>query len=441
MLYAVSKLISKLKGIKLPKLKDTQKEIRRDNKRLKNYLRPDDEVTYLGLNSKREVFIPNDCKHIFVCGTTGSGKTVALSNFINSISEYDYPALIVDGKGDISKDSLLDIIIKLKGNKKVYIVDLNNPNKSMKYNPFKNTTATVVKDMLINLTFWSEEHYKVNADRYIQKMVTLMSLSKISFSFESLIKHIQISKFKEISVKLEKDKVITKEEHLNNLNIAETSGKVIEDSISRFTSLIESDIGTIFSEDGLDIYTALKENYIILFILNPLLYPEISPLFGNLITIDSKKAVSKLYQNSIERAFFIFDEINVYASRNFLDLVNKSRSANVTCVLAAQSLSDLEAAADEHFKEQVIENCINYIIMRQNSAKNSEEWANIIGTRNAIDMTFQVEDKGATGLGSVRQTRKYHYHPDHIKALAMGKAIFLSKDNSIHCEVSINKPF
>jgi type IV secretory pathway TraG/TraD family ATPase VirD4 len=125
--------------------------------------------------------------------------------------------------------------------------------------------------------------------------------------------------------------------------------------------------------------------------------------------------------------------------------VNKSRSANVTCILATQSLSDLASAEDEHFTEQVIENCNNYIVLRQNSAVNSEAWAKILGTRQKGEMTHQMEHKkGATvstGLGSLKMVHKFWYHPDEIKSLKTGQAFFLSRDTGKHSKVQINKPF
>ena len=45
------------------------------------------------------------------------------------------------------------------------MINLTDPKNSDKYNPFKNANATMIKDMLINLTDWSEEHYKVNTER------------------------------------------------------------------------------------------------------------------------------------------------------------------------------------------------------------------------------------------------------------------------------------
>ena len=35
-----------------------------------------ENAVLIGYNHKKKVFIPDDCKHCFVCGTTGSGKTV-----------------------------------------------------------------------------------------------------------------------------------------------------------------------------------------------------------------------------------------------------------------------------------------------------------------------------------------------------------------------------
>ncbi|WP_278631226.1 type IV secretory system conjugative DNA transfer family protein [Thomasclavelia spiroformis] len=407
-----------------------------------------DKSTFLGLYGKKKIFINNDVKHIFICGTTGSGKTVTLSNFIESVFKYDYPSLIVDGKGDINKGSILDYINKFKKiypNKKVYVIDLNNPETCDRYNPFYQKKPTVIKDMLISMTDWSEEHYKVNASRYIQKVVYLMQENNIEITLESVIKHLSLFSFTDLSLRLQKEKIISKEEHLENVKNAENMIKIVEGAMARFSLLVESDIGAIFktSKNSIDIPSALNENAIILFILNPLIYPETSPLFGRLITIDAKQGVSSLFHKKFERTFYIFDEISIYASNELLLLVNLSRSANITSILATQSLSDLENVS-ESFRKQVIESCNNYIVMRQNEPTNAEIWANTIGTRKSPEVTYQIKNNhqttDTTGLGSFKITRVYLYHPDIIKSLKMGEAIYISKDNNIHYKVKINKP-
>lgn len=299
--------------------------------------------------------------------------------------------------------------------------------------------------MLICMTDWSEEHYKVNASRYIQKVIYLMQKNNVEITLESVIKHLSLLSFTDLSLRLQKEKIISKEEHLENVKNAENMAKIIEGAMARFALLVESEIGSIFkaSKNSIDIPSALNENAIILFILNPLIYPETSPLFGRLITIDAKQGVSSLFHKQFERIFYIFDEISIYASNELLLLVNLSRSANITSILATQSLSDLDSVS-ESFRKQVIESCNNYIVMRQNEPTNAEIWANTIGTRKSAEVTYQIKNSyqttDTTGLGSFKISRVYLYHPDVIKSLKMGEAIYISKDNNIHYKVKINKP-
>jgi len=400
-----------------------------------------EEGVYIDISSnKKSVFIPSDAKHVFICGTTGSGKTVALSNFIKSGAEHDYPMLIVDGKGDTDAGSLLDIVKRTCPERKIYIVNFNEPEKSDRYNPFKNTNTDVIKDMLINMTNWSEEHYKYNTERYLQRLLKLLAMEGVQLSLDSLIRYLPTNNFNKLSKDLSVKDLISKEERVEDSELAKTSGSIAESAAARFATIKESNLGQIFDGNGIDIYTALEENAVILFILNPLLYPEMSPLIGNLIIIDSKKAVSKFFEHKKKHIFYIFDEVNVYASKSLLDLVNKSRSANITCILATQSLSDLDTVS-EQFKEQIIENCNNYIALRQNSSVNAEHWASIFGTRETMQATYQIKEGESTELGSLRKTREFIYHPDDIKLLKAGTAIFLSRDNMKHTKVKVNKPF
>jgi len=148
--------------------------------------------------------------------------------------------------------------------------------------------------------------------------------------------------------------------------------------MARFATTAESEAGEIFNSHGVDVYTAIKEKANILIILDSLGKPELSKQVGRLAILDAKKAVSKLFLDKT-RKYFIFDEFNVYASNVAIDLLNKSRSANITCIPAFQSLSDLDKAGGVALRNQVIENCNNYIIMRQNSYDSSAEWEKVIG--------------------------------------------------------------
>lgn len=427
-----------------------EKEVKRVNKTNKNNLYKEkpckcnfEKDTFIGYSkSKKRICVSDEAKHIFVSGTTGSGKTVVLSNFVKSACMKNYGALIIDGKGDEGKNSLLEITKNFcsEYRRKLYVVSMNDPAESDKYNPFAFANETVAKDMLINMTDWSEEHYKTNTERYIQRLIKLLILSNCSLDFSSIIDHIPSDKFIELSKRLVADSLINKGEHTQNVEIAKASAKIADSASSRFSTIAESQIGKIFDSNGIDIYEALREKAIIIFVLNPLLYPETSKAMGRLILIDSKKAVSKLFKDET-RKFFIFDEINVYASSALVDLINKSRSANVTCIPATQSLSDLEDETGDKFKNQIIENCNNYIVLRQNSFKSAEDWAKTLGTRQSMEMTHQMNELGTTKKGSSRRVREFIVHPDDIKSQGVGEAVYMSRDKKECQRVEIYKPF
>ncbi len=391
---------------------------------------------------KKAIYCPDNAKHIFVSGTTGAGKTVLLSNFILHSIEKGIGLLLVDGKGDTGQGSMYEITKAFceRHNRPLYVINMNEPTKSAKYNPLKNATETVAKDMLINMTEWSEPHYKTNTERYIQRVVKLMNIAEIPLSFKSIIQNMSADNFESLSAVLQKNSLITKENHIENLDLIKASGKITEQASARFATIAESEMGEIFDENGIDIYSALKTGAVILFILNPLIYPETSQALGRLILIDSKKAVSQLF-NSNHRSFFVFDEINVYASSVLIDLINKSRSAGVTCVCATQSLADLESAVGEAFKHQIIENCNNYVIMRQNSFRSAEEWSKTLGTHEKMQLTYQLNQREETGMGTAKRVREFIVHPDEIKSFKKGEGVFLSRDDGKCEKIKVIKPF
>ena len=146
-------------------------------------------ATFLGVApNKRPVLVPDNMKHMLISGTTGSGKTVALSNFIKRAVDNNSPLLIIDGKGDTGKGSLYDVCNRLKKRKKLYVINLNDPARSDKYNPFHNTNPTIIKDMLINMSEWSEEHYKLNTERYLQRVATILTQHEAPISFKTIVK-------------------------------------------------------------------------------------------------------------------------------------------------------------------------------------------------------------------------------------------------------------
>jgi hypothetical protein len=62
-----------------------------------------------------------------------------------------------------------------------------------------------------------------------------------------------------------------------------------------------------------------------------------------------------------------------------------------------------------------------------------------------MQATYQIKSESgeakSTDMGSLRKTREYIYHPDDIKLLGTGNAIFVSRDKMFHTKLKVEKPF
>lgn len=421
---------------------------KRETKKLTEQAHPA-EMTLLGKNGGRMILVPDCARHIFIAGTTGSGKTVTIANFFESALQKNYGLVAVDGKGDTGEGSMLHYLQELCGkyNRELTVVDLTDAENSERYNPFQNSSITEVKDMLMQMSDWTEPHYKINTERYLQRLILMMNKAEIPISLINVAKH-NSEEFLLLSETLENRKTITLAEHEQNVEIIKTAGKIANAALARFATTAEAEEGQIFDETGTDIYSNLKQNKVFLLILDPLSKKELSAAVGRLAVIDAKKAISKIFRDEQKkRSFFIFDEFNVYASEAVVDLVNKSRSAEITSILAVQGLFDLDQAAGYNFRNQVLENCNNYIVMRQNTAANAQEWARILGDYETFEMSYDVKKEADTlfaeGIrdtdrqGSLMKTRKFHYPAEKIQNQKTGQAIFLSRDTQEHAQINV----
>lgn len=349
-----------------------------------------------------------------------------------------YGMLIVDGKGDTGPGSLLDYCRRLstKHGHRIHII--GGPAQNAGYNPFRGAKETEVKDMLISMTEWSEPHYQLNTERYLQSLIRLLSAAEIPLSFHSIISSIDKNAYEAFSAKLVRESKISKEEHAANLAISAASAAIASQAAARFITIAEGEGSGIFSPDGIDIYTALSAGDAIFFCLSPLLYPSLASSLGRLAVLDARKAVFRMWDDHKPK-FFIFDELGAYVSPMLVTLLSQARAAIVTCIAATQSFADLETAG-AWMRRRIIENCNSFIMMRQNSPEDAQQAADIAGTYEDMEITYQLEGLEKTGLGSTREVRQYHFHPDAVKSLQTGEAVYVSKDDNIWTRIWVRKP-
>lgn len=379
--------------------------------------------------------------HALVVGTTGGGKTVTVLNMVESFINRGLPVLYIDGKGDTGLGTRICDYARSKGRagRLFSMVD-----ESVTYNPLYSGSFTSKKDRIIEIREWSEPHYKTLSEGYLQMVFSVLEKLNEDVNFLNVAEYIKSNhlnalvrkkhKSGEISDKTADDLgELIREEKINEEHIQGLAGEI--------RNLARSELGPLFEIDkvkNLVLGESLKRGEVIYMGLNPLKFPAFAGTLGKLIVNDFK---SGLDTSKPQKVLVVFDEFGVFAGDQVLNIINQGRSAGVCAVLTVQSTSDIGRNIQnnsEQFIEQVFSNCNNYIIHRVNSATNAEALAAIVGTKVSQQLTTRMTDgTGFAGEGSLRDTREYLHHPDKIKNLRTGDAIYLDRNTGFDARICV----
>jgi len=382
-------------------------------------------------------------KHACLIGTTGSGKTVTLYNFLINGLKNNHPVIYITAKLD-QEDIKKFTTYARQYNREPIIFTMNGKNH---YNPIANGTPTEITDKIIGMFDFSDDHYKASSIRFLQLLIRLLNVLGIPITFKSLIFYSNLDNLnlQQATKKTQEEDSLpsfnpSKNDFKGDLsdekkNLYITLRGIDKKSYSGFLNrlavLCEGDLGEMFSDTDFNIDFAIKNNQVIMFALDSLAYQEQAKQFGRLLINDIKPAVSHHQQRNGGAVTLVFDEFNVFASNEVIDVINKSRSAHFQALISFQSLADIDRV-DEHLTRQIIQNCNTLIVQKQNEAKDSESLANIFGTFETVAKTYATDDKAiGADRASMRKVREYVIHPDDIKALHVGQAYIKSPSSGV----------
>jgi len=381
-------------------------------------------------------------KHTLVLGTIGSGKTVSVLNVVESAINRDLPIIYVDGKGDYDLACQVMAYARARG-RPAYLFAMNG--ESIVYNPLASGGYSAKKDRIIELREWSEDHYRKLSEGYMQLVFKVLDACGIEIDLVSVAEYMSFERLTRL-IKQHADDLDEPERLLGDIDKRITAEKDVESLREEVWTLAESEIGHLFDTMDmpagapiLELLPAIDERAVVYFCLPALEFPALAKLVGKLVINDLKSAAAaQLKKPKHQRlpVYTIFDEFSVFAGEQVLNLINQGRGAGVHAVLATQSVADIGRAVTngpDHFINQVFGSCNSYLIHRLNAADDVSKIVEMIGTKDNVEHTAQVDMLGSTGLGSARQTKTFQVHPDEIKQLATGEAVFVNKNsNRLH---------
>ncbi len=364
------------------------------------------DKTFLGVSfyTRKPILVKNEVAnlHGVIVGATGAGKTVTIMNFISNAIKTGKPLIVLDGKGERGfwrEIFAWSCIYSRRDDFQLFSITEEN---SATYNPMLRGDATELKDKIIGSEVFTEPHYKAICERWL---------------------------LEEISRLKEEGKGIT----LKELVDSSSSDQAITGLKNRLALLTECEFARFLNTERaeIDLYKTVMDKKITVLSINIQKYGMTAERLGKMILQDIKTVSSEIQARVEEKdrndCYIIIDEFSSFTNEQFIDCLNKGRSAKFHILLAFQELADLQKAGT-HYLGQVLGNTNLKIIMRQELPQSAETFAKLIGTKTTVKETMQAGDEGLlTGSGSKRSVEEFIESPNRIKQLRQGEAVVVWK--------------
>jgi len=418
-------------------------------------------------------------QHAFVCATTGGGKTVLLLNMVEYALMKNYPFIFIDGKGSLESINDVRSLCHYYNKSMKVFSDISD----LTYNPIKYGNSTVITDKLQHLVDTESEYYVMVNKTLVQTMIQFLDEYGFKRDLWHFAEYLDPGKIKEVlnddNVAIYSDANKNKKQTKGYSSFiddfeddddtpkssevyyerSERSKKFYNRFFGRWSEsdegelylfenastvrmalygLVDSDLGHLFEEkdNGLDLLH-LSDNKQGLFIsLDGNIYDDYIKKIARFIISDINYLVSYRNKNQLkdEPILAIYDEFSVYANEKIVNTINKSRSAGFHCIIATQTLADLDNV-NSSLKKQIVGNTNTYMVGQTNNPDEVDDWANNFGTYKDTDVTTVTErQKGRlkrldlTGdKGTIRNVDKYKIHPNKIRNLRTGEFVFARK--------------
>lgn len=391
----------------------------------------------VGHGSKTIISASERTMHTQIVGATGTGKTETIKRIIEADIASGYGVLWLDGKGDRENAGWFAATAAAYGRQDAVRMMLPTENVGS-YNPLLYGNATQLKDLLIGSFNWTEEYYKKRSEEILQAVFTaLRSIKNASFTIDDVAKVLDpkdptFARLMAMSTDQRAKQQLAR--YARDQDWQEAVGGLRADlnqfALSSFGNMLSQNIGSI---DFSEAYGRRQLVYVSLPLLSS---PQFVSRLGKLMIGDISALNSAAATGECAKSKFLFsvvvDEFANFVNEPFLAFLREARSQNFAISIAHQSLGDLEAL-DVAVRKQIQGNTNIKIIFRQDAPEDAETWARLIGTQKSLEKTVQtgrfllIFDEVPTGQGSLKEVEEFVVHPNVIKRLGTGHAVFVRK--------------
>jgi type IV secretory pathway TraG/TraD family ATPase VirD4 len=375
-------------------------------------------------------------QHMFVMGTTGAGKTVAILNTVLHSAKKGYPLIFLDGKGQID---LIERLAKLSQDYgRIFRVFTLRPEAVSpeyqkyiaSYNPFAAGTFTEWKNRILSLFAEvkgkGQQHFALLEEDLINAVSQVLFKTCKTVDLEFLYHALSNVDFIiELAQKSGNDMLAHKLENMDK--------ELVKDVAIMLGLFVESSYGKLFQTDGISnvisIRSAIENNEIILFLLDSSAYKSDTEKIAKLIINDINSSFSELVK--AKTSYCVFDEFASYACSNLSDTISLMRSKGMHAIIGTQSVVSISLKSEEtrRVAEELKSCCNTYLCLAINNEQDAEIMGKVYNTKDDFEVTTQIDVSigGATGMGSSKAIKVFNVNPEQFKNLSVGEGFLYRK--------------
>lgn len=342
-------------------------------------------------------------RHSFIVGGSGFGKTNLLTILQENSLALGRAIIFIDPKGDLETlNSFRELCSSYQ--RKCYIFSEYHPD-SISLNPIIEGTVNQVTSRVMSTNSWESEFYRAQCENATIAACKKIRAKDADVSLESILHELKLTK---------SDDIMGLIAHLNRIQ--------------------ESDFGKILNagRDGLTLSKIREERACLYIGLSLQGYGEtartIGRLFlGELLYNSYMTMRTSAFGEGLKNPLSVhFDELGALLVPDFIELLNKCRSAGIELTMAVQSPADL-SKYDDRLPTQIVENSGNLFVLKQRVDDSAAFFSKAIGTVTTAKSTHVTENGETQSRGSVREVYELLAHPDIIKNLGIGQCVLLQQ--------------
>jgi type IV secretory pathway VirB4 component len=375
-------------------------------------------------------------QHMFVMGTTGAGKTVAILNAVLHSAKKGYPLIFLDGKGQVDLVERLSTIAHDCGRVfKVFTlrpeaINVDYQKYVASYNPFSAGTFTEWKNRILALFVEvkgkGQQHFALLEEDLINSVAQVLFKMGKAIDLDFLYQMLSNMDFLvAVAQKHGDQKLADKLENMDK--------ELVKDVAIMLGLFVESSYGKLFKTENVNnvisLRHAIENNEMILFLLDSSAYKSDTEKMAKLIINDINSSFSELVK--AKTSYCIFDEFASYACGNLSDTVSLMRSKGMCAIIGTQSVVSVSLKSEEtkRVAEELKSCCNTYLCLAINNEQDAEIMGKVYNTKDTFEVTTQIDVSvgGATGMGSSKSIKAFNVHPEQLKNLSVGEGFLYRK--------------